>query len=63
MKGVCGGENESKLNERLHKFRSRLFENQGTHFIIHSSFFILCPCVQICTSASALKSVKISLFA
>jgi hypothetical protein len=43
MKGVYGGENKSKLNERLSEVRSRLFENQGTisFFIIHFSFFIL----------------------
>jgi hypothetical protein len=42
MKGVCGGENMSKLKQLLPEFQSRVFENQGTisFFIFHSSFFI-----------------------
>jgi hypothetical protein len=41
MKGVGGCENPPKLNERLTEDRSRLFEDLGTHFILHSSFFII----------------------
>jgi hypothetical protein len=40
MKGVWGGENQSKISERLAELQSRLFENQETHFILHSSLFI-----------------------
>jgi hypothetical protein len=40
MKGVRGLENQSKFNERLIGVRSRPYENQGTYFIFHSSFFI-----------------------
>jgi hypothetical protein len=39
MKGVFGCENQTKLKQLLPEVRSRLFENQGTHFIFHSSFF------------------------
>jgi hypothetical protein len=38
MKSLFGSERQSKQKESLPEFRSRLFENQGTHF--HSSFFI-----------------------
>jgi hypothetical protein len=41
MKGICECENQTKLSGRLTEFRSRLFENQGTHFMLHFSFFIL----------------------
>jgi hypothetical protein len=39
MKDVYGGESKTKLNEWLPVVRSRLFENQETHFILHFSFF------------------------
>jgi hypothetical protein len=41
MKGVYGCENISTRKQPLPGFRSRLFENQGTRFILHFSFFII----------------------
>jgi hypothetical protein len=40
MKGVCGCEYQTKCKQPLSEAQSRMFENQGTHFIIHYSFFI-----------------------
>jgi hypothetical protein len=40
MKGVCGGGCQIKFKETLPGVRSRLVKNQGTHFILHFSFFI-----------------------
>jgi hypothetical protein len=40
MKGACGCENQTKPGGQLTEFHSRLVKNQGTHFILHSSFFI-----------------------
>jgi hypothetical protein len=41
MKSVCGREYQTKLKQLLHEFYSRLFKKSETHFIFHSSFFIL----------------------
>jgi hypothetical protein len=41
MKGARGCEHQTTFKQLLPKFRSRLFTNQGIHFILHSSFFIL----------------------
>jgi hypothetical protein len=41
MKGVCGCENPTTLKEPLPEVHNRLLKNQETHFIFHSSFFIL----------------------
>jgi hypothetical protein len=38
MKGVCGCKNKMKLKEPMLKIQSRLFKNDGTHFIIHYTF-------------------------
>jgi hypothetical protein len=40
MKGVCRGENQTKRKQSLPEIQSRLFENQGTRFILHYSLFI-----------------------
>jgi hypothetical protein len=44
MKGVCGGENQSKRTELLPEVQIRLFENQElvSFFILHFSFFTAC---------------------
>jgi hypothetical protein len=36
MKGVCWCNNLSKLKEPLPEVQSRLFKNQGAHFMFHS---------------------------
>jgi hypothetical protein len=40
MKGVRGGENQSKLSGWLPGVHSSLSENQGAYFILHFSCFI-----------------------
>jgi hypothetical protein len=50
MRGVCGGENQTKLDVRLSEVRSRLYKNKGTHFILHFSLFIPWNAlVRVCT--------------
>jgi hypothetical protein len=50
----------SKPKQLLPEFQSRPFENRGTHFILHSSFFIFCRCVQTRTEASGrIKNLKL----
>jgi hypothetical protein len=41
MKDVRGCESQAKLKRPLPEFRSRLFENHRTIFILNSSFLIL----------------------
>jgi hypothetical protein len=41
MRAFAGGEHQTKLCERLPEIQHRLFENQETCFILHSSLYHL----------------------
>jgi hypothetical protein len=39
--GLCGCSNKTKLKQALSEVQSKLFKNQGTHFMLHFSCFII----------------------
>jgi hypothetical protein len=55
MKGVCGGENQTKLKQPSNGVQTGCLKIRRARFIIHSSFFILYRCVQTRTGAAGIN--------